>query len=194
MNAIERVKNVLLAPKSEWQTISNESDTHVKILTVYLIPLALIPAVGSFIGYGLIGYSVMGIHIGTFGFGIRQAVVSFISTIVGVYLTTWIITLLAERFGSIKNFNNAFKLVAYSYTPMLVAGILFIFPKLAILVTIAGLYGLYLLYLGLEPVLGTPEDKKTSYFVVSLICVVICSFIVSAIFTAILLPSARVFI
>jgi len=194
MNTIERVKNVLLVPKSEWQTISEESDTHVKILTTYLIPLALIPAVASFIGYGLIGYSVMGVHVSTFGFGIREAVVSFISTIAGVYLTAWIISFLADKFGSVKNFDNAFKLVAYSYTPMLIGGILLIFPKLAILVTIAGLYGLYLLYLGFVPVLKTPEDKKTSYFVVSLICVVICSFIVSAIFTAILLPSARVFI
>lgn len=194
MNTIQRIKNVLLTPKSEWQTISGESDTHIKILTKYLLPLALIPAIASFIGYGLLGYSVMGINVGSYGFGIRQAVVSFISTIAGVYLSAWVISFLADKFESVKNFDRAFKLVTYSYTPMLIAGILFVLPKLSFLVTIAGIYGLYLLYLGFVPVMKTPEDKKTTFFVVSLICVILCSIVFSAIFSALLIPSASIFI
>ena len=183
MEIVNRVKNILLTPKVEWETIETEQDTHVKILTSYLLLLALIPAVGQFIGEGLIGRTVLGIHIGgTFGWGIRQAISSYISMVGGVYLTAFVINLLAESFGSTKNFDKAFALVAYSYTPMFLAGVFHIFPSLSVLAFLAGLYGLYILYTGLKPIMKTPDEKQTVYFVVSLISV----FGVTLILTAIL--------
>lgn len=194
MKTIERVKNILVTPKTEWETISEENSGHIKLLTGYLIPLALIPAIAGFIGYGLIGYSLMGIHVGSIGFGIRQALVSLISTIGGVYLSAWIISFLADKFDSLKNFDKAFELVAYSYTPMCVAGILLIYTPLSFLVPIGGLYGLYLLYLGLSPLLQTPAEKKIPFFLVSLLAVAIVSGILSAVLGALIISSARSFI
>ena len=189
MNLINRVKSILLTPKTEWPVIETET-TDVKTLTVnYLLPLALITAVATFIGYGLIGQNVFGVHIGSAGFGLRYALVSLVSTIGGAFLTAYIIDLLAPSFGSEKNFLQSFKLVVYSYTPMLVAGILPIIPSLGILATLAGLYGLYLLYIGLQPMKKTPEDKKTSYFVVSLIVVILGSVVLSAILSSLFITS-----
>ena len=72
MKLIDRIKNMLLNPKTEWEIIESE-ETDPKTLTLtYLLPLALIPAIASFIGFGLIGQNVMGMHIGSFGFGINQ--------------------------------------------------------------------------------------------------------------------------
>jgi len=190
MEIIDRVKNVLLNPKEEWTTIEAEQDPHVKILTSYLFLLALIPAVCQFIGYGLVGHTVFGVHIGgTISWGVRQAVISLISTIGGVYLTAFVIDLLAESFGSTKNFDKAFALVAYSYTPICIAGIFYIFPSMAILATIAGIYGLYILYVGLKPMMKTADDKQTVYFVISLVCVIGVSAILSAILGAVFVKS-----
>ena len=183
-----------MTPKTEWDLISGENSGHVKLLTGYLIPLALIPAVAGFIGYGLIGYNVIGFHIGSVGFGIRQAVVSFISTVGGVYLSAWIISFLADKFDSLKSFDKAFELVAYSYTPMCVAGILLIYTPLSFLATLGGLYGLYLLYVGLAPMLQTPAEKKTPFFLVSLLAIVLVSVILSAILGAVIISSASTFI
>ncbi len=177
-----------MAPKKEWEAIDTEQATSAKLLASYLFILALIPAVCSFIGYGLIGYNVLGIHIASIQWGIRQAVVVFISMIGGVYLTAFIIDLLAENFGSVKNFDKAFALVVYSYTPMCVAGIFYILPSLSWLVMIAGLYGLYILYTGLQPMMKTPQDKVTGYFVISLLCMIAVSVLLSFLFAAILLP------
>lgn len=194
MNTIQRAKNTLMTPKAEWELISEENSGHVKLLTGYLIPLALIPAIAGFIGYGLIGYSVIGIHIGSISFGIRQALVSFISTVGGVYLSAWIISFLADKFDSLKSFDKAFGLVAYSYTPMCIAGIFLIYTPLSFLVGLGGLYGLYLMYVGLSPMLKTPAEKKTPFFLVSLLAVALVSVILSAILGAVIISSMRTFI
>ncbi|SFK63591.1 Yip1 family protein [Proteiniphilum acetatigenes] len=194
MNTIQRAKNILRTPKTEWDLISEENNGHVKLLTGYLIPLALIPAIAGFIGYGLIGYSVIGIQIGSIGFGIRQALVSFISTVGSVYLSAWVISFLADKFDSLKSFDKAFELVVYSYTPMCVAGILLIYTPLSFLVSLGGLYGLYLLYVGLVPMLQTPGEKKTPFFLVSLLAIVLVSVILSAILGAVIISSMRTFI
>ena len=189
MNLINRAKSILLTPKTEWSLIESEQ-TDVRTLTTnYMLPLALIPAIAGFIGFGLIGQNVLGMHIGSAGYGLRYAIVNLVSTIGGAFLTAYIIDLLAPSFGSEKNFLQSFKLVVYSYTPMMVAGILLIIPSLSILATLAGLYGLYLLYIGLQPLKKTPEDKKTSYFVVSLIVVILGSFVLSSILSSIFITS-----
>ncbi len=191
MNIINRVKNILVTPKTEWAVIEAEQLPNTSILTSYLLLLALIPAVCQFIGQGLIGYNVLGIHIGgTIGWGVRQAVVSLITTIGGAYLTAFVINLLADSFGSAKNFDRAFALVAYSYTPMCLAGIFYIIPSLRIIATLAGLYGLFILYTGLVPMMKTPEDKVTPYFIISLVCVIVVSVAVAFVLGAVLLAGS----
>jgi hypothetical protein len=187
MEIINRVKIILLSPKKEWEVIKGEDDPHGKVFISYVLPLALIPAVCSFIGYGLIGYSVLGVHIGSISWGIRQAITQFVATAAGVYITAWVIQLLAENFGSEKNFDKAFSLVAYAYTPMCVGGVLYLLPALSTLASIASLYGLYLLYIGLQPMMKTPAEKNTSYFVITLLVTVLVTVILSVVLAAILL-------
>lgn len=45
MNIIERVKNILTTPKTEWDVINNETPDTTKILTTYVIPLVAIGTV-----------------------------------------------------------------------------------------------------------------------------------------------------
>ena len=187
MDIIKRAKDILVTPKTAWHTIAEENQNQLVILTTYLILLALIPALASFIGYGLIGHNVMGIHIGSVGFGLRQAILSFISSLGGVYLSAWVISLLSPKFEQAKDFNRAFQLVSYSYTPIFVAGILLIIPSLSIVATLAGLYGLYLLYQGMTPILQTPDDKRNTFFIVSLLSIIVASILVTTLLSALII-------
>lgn len=72
---------------------------------------------------------------------------------------------------------------------MFVVGICYVLPSLSILVSIAGLYGLYLLYIGLQPLMKQPADKTAVYFIISLIVTVVVSVVLSLILAAILLPT-----
>ena len=190
MDLVNRVKQILVTPKTEWEIIDGENDSHMKVLTTYVLLLAAIPAIASFIGYGLIGHSVLGIRIGSMGLGIRQAIVQYIAMVGSVYVTAFVIDLLAENFGSKKNFDKAFSLVAYAYTPAFVGGIFYIYYSLSILAGLASIYSLYLLYIGLAPMMKTPTEKHTTYFVVSLLVMIVASFVLSAILTAVLVGSA----
>lgn len=187
MNLIDRVKNVLITPKTEWAVIEGENTSHVKVLTTYVALLALIPAVASFIGYGVIGYNVFGYHVASIGTGIRQAIIQYITMVGGVYLTALVINLLAPNFGSQKNFDKSFSLVAYAYTPTFVGGIFYFYHPLGFLASLASLYSLYLLYVGLAPMMKTPSEKQTSYFVVSLLVMLASFFVLSMVLGALLI-------
>ena len=186
MNIVERVKNILVNPRNEWEVIEKESTPAGKVVSGYLLILAIIPAIGNFIGYWLVGYRVAFVgHVGgSFDYGLRQAVHGFITPVIAAFVAAFVINLLAESFGSKKDFNKAMELVAYSYTPALVAGILMIIPSLGILATLAGIYGLYILYIGLKPMMSTPDNKVTGYFIVSLLVMIAASLIIGAIFAA----------
>jgi len=185
MEIINKIKNVLLTPKTEWPVIEAENMPHAKVFTTYVVPLALIPALAAFIGYGLIGYSVLGVHVSSISWGIRQAIMLYVTMLGGVYLTAFVLDVLAANFNSAKDFNRAFSLVAYSYTPMFVAGVFYALPRLSWLASLAGIYGLYLLYIGLKPMMKTPDEKQTSYFVISLIVMVVVFVVLSWILTSI---------
>jgi hypothetical protein len=60
MNPVERVKKLLLTPTAEWQVIKGETQTVVGLYTGYVMILAAIPAVASFIGWSVVGYSGFG--------------------------------------------------------------------------------------------------------------------------------------
>jgi hypothetical protein len=73
---------------------------------------------------------------------------------------------------------------------MCVAGILLLLPNLSVVAALCGLYGLYLLYLGLVPMMSTPEEKKSTYFIVSLLCVIVVSAILSTVMGALILSTS----
>ena len=52
---IDRVKNILLTPKTEWPVIAGESTTVPDLYKNYIVVLAAIPAVFGFIKSSIIG-------------------------------------------------------------------------------------------------------------------------------------------
>ena len=46
MNLIDRAKNILITPKTEWEVINGEAATPQSLLMIYVLPLALVSAVG----------------------------------------------------------------------------------------------------------------------------------------------------
>lgn len=189
MNIGERVKKIILSPKEAWAEIKTEQTTVQDIYLSYAVILAAIPAIAQFIGNALIGTSVMGVHFRwSIGRALGYAIFFYALGLAGLLLTAFIADSLAPSFGSNKNFVNAFKAVAYSMTPVWVAGILYIIPFLGVLVLLAGLYGLYLLFIGLPELMDTPKEKSLGYVIVVIVVNIIVFFVVSAIVGAIFAP------
>lgn len=185
---VDRVKNILLNPKSEWPVIDGESGDTKEVFT-YVAILAAIPAIFGIIGGLFLLPAALPVLI-------VSAILGYLIAFAVVYLIAFIIDALAPTFGSEKHMPSALKLTAYSYTPAWVAGIFSIIPVLGpILALIAGLYGLYLLYLGLPVLMRTPQDKVMGYLIVIVICAIVVSivlgFIVAAIAGALAFTAVR---
>ncbi|GHS94376.1 hypothetical protein FACS1894207_2470 [Bacteroidia bacterium] len=163
---VARVKNILLSPKTEWETIDKENKPQGKMLTGYLLLLAAVPAVVSLLGYflyGIFGDLPFGM---AFGMGFKVAIMMYAVIVGGVFLTALVANLFADKFGSVKDFNKAFSMAAYTWTPICVAGILLIYPTLFLFwvwVIIGVLYGIFLIYTGIQPLLKTPFEQLTPY-------------------------------
>ncbi len=182
MNLVDRVKNIIVSPKTEWEVIAEETPDAGGIFMGYVLPLAAVAAIATFIGTGFIG--IMGFASTTLG--IVQGIVSLISTTVAVFATAFIVDALAGSFGSEKNFGRALQLVAYGYTPAWLGGILAIFPPIAMIGSLFGLYGIYLMYLGFPHMMKTPKDKVVVYMIVTFVILMIVYFVLLSVLTAIL--------
>jgi hypothetical protein len=179
---IERVKDILLTPKTEWGVIDAEPATIGGIYTSYVVILAAIGPIAMLIGQQVVGISILGVtYKPSIAYSVGSAVLTYLLTLVAVYVSALIIDALAPTFGGTKDKVKAFKVAAYASTASWVAGIFNIIPLLGWLALIGGLYGLYLLYLGLPRLMRVAEDKAVGYTVVVIVVQIVLYFVVAMI-------------
>jgi hypothetical protein len=178
MNIVARVKEILLTPKPAWSVIETEETSTATLYTQYIMILAAIQAVAGFIGTSLFGVSAFGVSMRIpLITGLVQMVLGYGLTLVMVYVVALIADALAPGFGGQKNQLNALKLVAYSSTAAMVGGIFALIPALGALTLIAGLYSLYLLYLGVPILMKVPQEKAIPYTAVLVVCAIVVGMI-----------------
>jgi hypothetical protein len=179
---IERIKNILTTPKTEWPVIADEPATVSDLYKSYIAILAAIPAIIGFIKGSLIGHSVLGMTVRTpIGSGLIGMVVGYVLSLVLIYVMALVIDALAPTFGGQKNQIQALKTVAYTWTVSWIANIALIVPWLGLLIVLAGLgYSIYLLYLGLPNTMKCPPEKAVGYTALSIICAIVLYLIVLA--------------
>jgi hypothetical protein len=175
MNLVERVKAILLQPKSEWPMIERESGDAGYLFTNYVCIVSAIPAVCSFIGTVIAGLGIVG--------GLMYAVVTYVLGLVGVFVMAYVIDFLAGTFNGQKNLDNAMKVSAYAPTAAWVAGVFNIIPALSVL-GILGLYSVYLLHTGIVALMKPPEGKAIIYTIAVIVCLFVVYLVVFSIIGA----------
>jgi hypothetical protein len=174
MALVDRVKNILLTPTTEWPVIEAETTTVADLYRGYVVPLAAIGPLAYAIGMAVFGLRVPGL--GTFrtpvGTVITQALAMYVATLVGVYVLALVVDAIAPTFGGTQNRIQALKLVAYSWTAAWLAGLFGLIPTLSWLGLLA-FYSLYLLYLGLPVLMKAPADKAFRYTVVVILSAIV---------------------
>lgn len=186
-----RVISLLKSPVAEMTKAKSEQISKMDTIKNYVAILALIPAIATFIGHAFIGISYgWGVYTYTIKYPIQwalvEAILIYILQIVGVYVSGFVINTLAPNFASKQDENQAMKLAAFAATPGLIGGIFSIYPALAIIGSLLGLYGLYILYLGIPVLMDTPKDKVITYLIVTIVVYVVVLFIIGAIIGAVM--------
>lgn len=182
MNLIERVKEILFAPKSTWPVIEAEETSVAELYVQYIMILAAIQAVAGFIGMTIFGVGGFGVSVRVpVVTGLIQMVLGYVLSLAMVYVVALIADALAPSFGGQKDPMNALKLIAYSSTAAMVGGIFAVVPALGILTLVAALYSLYLLYLGVPTLMKVPQGKALPYTAVLVVCAIVIGMIVGAV-------------
>ena len=183
MNLQARVTGILTRPSTEWPLIAADPSDVPTLYREYIGVLAAIPAVCLLLGLSLIGVPFLG-RIGVTT-ALVAAIMTYVTALASAYIAALVVEKLAPTFQSTGNIAQALKLVAHAYTPVWVAGVLYLFVALAPLAVLAAAYAIYLFYLGLSPVMKTPPDKVVPYMIVSALVVIVVNIVLRLLMSAI---------
>lgn len=187
MSLIDRAKNILLSPKTEWAKIDAEEGTTMGLFTGYAMILAALPLVGTLLALVLsLGpYQYFGLN-----FFLVSAIGAYVIGLGILFLMGIIANALSSSFDGTKNDLSAMKLVVYSATPGWIAGFFGFIPGVNMLLSLAAFgYSAYLIYLGSQAVMKVPEGKAVGYTAVTIIIWIIASIVIMTLILGILVSS-----
>ena len=156
LELVKRVSAIMATPQTEWPAVAGDSYDIPAIR--YVAILALIPPLARLIGGWLIGGYT------PFLSALVGAVVAYALSFAVEFAVALVVDLLAPKFGAKRNYSGALRLTAYSVTPLWLAGLVLLVPGASFLVLL-GLYGLYLMWLGLPVLVQAPRERALPYVI-----------------------------
>lgn len=185
MDIVERAKAITLNPAATWPVIDAEKHDAKSLFVPYLLILAAIPAVCSFIGLSLVGIGGFGFNFRIpFASGLAMMITTYILSIIMTFGMGWLASVLAPTFGGKSDLVQGLKLAVFGGTPMMLAGIFNILPALSIVGLLVALYSLYVIYLGLPMLMKNPQGKTIPYMVVLIIASIVSGVVLSMVTSA----------
>jgi hypothetical protein len=169
-----RVGNILLQPRIEWQAINDEPATYGDILFRYVVILAVIPPAAAITGRFIFGWKISnGALQSSFGYLAFTNLLWYGMYVLNVVLAGAIIASIVTAPRSPWNGLRGFKLAAYSFTPLFIAGFIAVFPRMGWIVNVAIIYSVYLLYHGIIRLTGAGRKKAIGYAAASFLAVAV---------------------
>ncbi len=168
-----RVQGILLKPREEWIKIKEEFFPLIsQLYSSYVLILAAVPPVIGFLAnllYGGFRKPYSGWSWNVAAKNLLFSIVTYIFSLIVVYVIGRIINVLAPIFASRRSSLNSLKLAVYSLTPYWIGGLLYLVPRTGwIMRDLIALYGVYILYSGFgASLMNTPREKVLKYLIVS---------------------------
>jgi len=174
MNLVDRVKNILLSPRTEWPKIAGEAATVQSLYTGYILILAAIAPIALLIRSG--------------GAAIAAAIAQYIVALVIIYLLALIADALAPTFNGTKDFTQSLKLVAYSYTAPWIASVCLLLGTTigGLIGLLAAIYAWYTFYLGVPALKKCPPEKAVGYTIVVVLCGIVLAIVLGVVLMSVM--------
>ena len=178
---LQHLSGVFYHPIKEWKSIDKDSSLTLNSVIIQLVLVALIPPISLFIGTTQVGWSVSygEYHLlaSESAFG---AAVAFYIAILGVITgLTYSIRWMEKTYGANAGVDECARLALYTATPMLLAGLIGLYPMLWLCVSVgmlAVVFSVYLLYTGVPVIMHIEEERafmfSTSILTVGLVALV----------------------
>ncbi|MHB0774844.1 Yip1 family protein [Halomonas sp. WWR20] len=161
---LTHVWGLMAHPNREWKQIQSERETVTHLYAHHVLEIAAIPVVCAFIGTTQVGWSLT--HsapiVLTLWDALGAGVAFYVIILAAIGLMGNVIYWLARRYPSRPSRRCCIIFAGYVATPMLLAGLVALYPLvwLCLLAGIIGLcYSAYLLYLGTPAFLGISREE-----------------------------------
>jgi hypothetical protein len=161
---LTHVWGLMAHPQREWKQMHDEHETVFHLYAHHVLILSAVPVVCSFIGTTQFGWGLGGER--TIQLGLLDAfyagIVFYLVILAAVWFMGSVIHWMAQRFVHPPNRRRCVKFAGYVATPMLLSGIVALYP-IVWLCLLAGVIGLcwsgYLLYVGIPAFLDITDEQ-----------------------------------
>jgi hypothetical protein len=156
--------SVLMEPNKFWKGEKEEVKPEV-VFSDYFFPLVLLVGLAVFFGELIKGSEVL------WSYAVAKSVREVISYILQFYLSIYLLNQLLTSAGGEKNKLLVTRLVAYSFLPFLIVSFLTgLFPGLYI-ISVLGLYGIFLFVQGVKGSLNIVPENQNRYTMLALLLI-----------------------
>jgi|SRR5690606_20680337 hypothetical protein len=172
MAMLQHTLGVFINPDREWQRIRNERHSFLRVFMVHTPLLALIPAVAAYYGLTHVGWSfgTGGVVKLTSNSALWLCVAAYLALVAAVYILGEYINWMSRSFGVADDANQRHyegtALAVYSSAPLMLAGIVMVYPQLWVVTSVfilAACYSVYLIYEGIPILMNIPKERGFIY-------------------------------
>ena len=153
-----RIKNIIVNPRGMWADVAEENREVNELRLSFLLPMVLLIAVSGVAGTLLFTYNGLALT-----FPLLVAIKYFTGIFLTVEVAARIVTEIAFVFTRERNFNYNYKLVLYSFTPFMASMIITRLFSSLLFLNLAGLYGIYIAYIGVSTLYHLNPQGKIRY-------------------------------
>jgi len=152
-------------PKKFWKKKLAEGFSQ-SIVVTFFIPLVVLAGVAILLGEISWNEELL------WSYAIFKSLREIFSYLVQYFITALVMIRLLENFKGTSNKTAMYNVLAYSLLPFIIASIVTgLFPGLYVL-GIIGLYGFYLLVLGIQTCLEIPKENQSRFIILSILLIV----------------------
>ena len=168
INIFMQAKDICINPKGTLKKLKDDKLTMIDVI-MYIAILKLIAFFAILIDYVVKwDTSIPG--------SLSFSIILYILSIVGILAVGFILFYLAPTFKVKPKKILCLKLSAYAATPLMLFGVFSvwpIYPFTILMFTLAAIYGVYILYLGIQIVFEPPKEQLIPFFIISLIVFIV---------------------
>ena len=155
-----RVKNILVQPREEWKVIQEERTAYGKLINGYVAIIAAVPPLSAVAARLLFGRGIAGSS--PLGQVLALNVLWYFMIIINMVITSAVITAVVTSKEPWWFSLRGLQLASFSFTPLFLAAIPAIIPRLTWFFYPSIAYSLYLLYLGIRTMTGAGQGKAAA--------------------------------
>lgn len=150
-----RLRYLMLYPEKAWRVIDDEKRPLRYMQRSYFFPIITITSLAAVIGALFFKHGGL-----TYFYPLFLGIRYFLFFLVTAWLTALILNEATKALDLGKDFSRAFKLTAFSLAPLYICMTASLLFESLLFVNLLALYGIYLLWLGIEQMINPPDHKK----------------------------------